>query len=100
MSEQKFIMLQICIICFLVFMLGAVVLLQHTEWFNGEGHDYRAVTLRHRSDDSATDSATNIETTTEAAATAGVLRRQPQLIKPACRVARCQRDSAAAFFKP
>ena len=77
MSEQKFTMLQICIICFLVFMLGAVVLLQHTEWFNGKGHDYRAVTLRHRFDDSATRSATNIETTTTAAATADALRRQP-----------------------
>jgi hypothetical protein len=77
MSEQMFTMLQICIICFLVFMLGAVVLLQHTEWFNGKGHDYRAVTLRHWSDDSATRSATNIETTTTAAATADALRRQP-----------------------
>jgi hypothetical protein len=77
MSEQKFTMLQICIICFLVLWLGAVVLLQHTEWFNGEGQDYRAVTLRHRSDDSATRSATNIETTTKAAATATALRRQP-----------------------
>jgi hypothetical protein len=45
MSEQKYTMLQICIICFLVFVLGAVVLLQHAEWFNGEGHDYRGVTL-------------------------------------------------------
>ena len=75
MSEQKFTMLQICIICFLVFMLGAVVLLQHAEWFNGKGNDYRAVTLRHQSDDGATRSSTNIETTTTAAATAGSLRQ-------------------------
>jgi hypothetical protein len=77
MSEQKFTMLQIRFICFLVFMLGAVVLLRHAEWFNGRGNDYRAVSLRHRSDDGATRSATNIETTTTAAATAGALRRQP-----------------------
>lgn len=39
MSAQKYGILQICVICLLVFLLGAKALLRHPEWFNGEGHD-------------------------------------------------------------
>jgi tungstate transport system substrate-binding protein len=38
MSAQKYTILQICIISFLVFLLGAKALLRHPEWFNGEQH--------------------------------------------------------------
>ena len=39
MSAQKCTTLQICIICFLVFLLGTKALLWHSEWFNGEEYD-------------------------------------------------------------
>lgn len=38
MSAQNYSILQICIICFLVFLLGTKALLRHPEWFNGEKH--------------------------------------------------------------
>jgi tungstate transport system substrate-binding protein len=37
--------LQICIICFLVFMLGARVVVQYPQWFNGERAAERFITL-------------------------------------------------------
>jgi len=36
MPAHKDTTLQICIICFLVFMLGARVVVQYPNWFNGE----------------------------------------------------------------
>lgn len=39
MSAQKYTILQICIISFLVFLLGAKALLRHPDWFNGERHN-------------------------------------------------------------
>src|SRR5579863_1093157 len=36
MSAQKYTALQICIICFLVFLLGARALLRYPDWFDGE----------------------------------------------------------------
>ena len=38
MSAQRYTALQICIICFLVFLLGGKALLRHPDWFDGE-HD-------------------------------------------------------------
>jgi hypothetical protein len=36
MSAQRYTLLQICIICFLVFLLGGKALLRHPDWFGGE----------------------------------------------------------------
>lgn len=36
MSAQRYTALQICIICFLIFLLGGKVLLRHPDWFDGE----------------------------------------------------------------
>jgi hypothetical protein len=36
MPAHKETTLQICIICFLVFMLGARMVVQYPQWFNGE----------------------------------------------------------------
>ena len=36
MSAQRYTALQICIICFLVFLLGGKALLRHPNWFDGE----------------------------------------------------------------
>jgi tungstate transport system substrate-binding protein len=38
MSVQKHTILQICIVCLLVFLLGAKAILRHPEWFSGEEH--------------------------------------------------------------
>ena len=38
MSAQRYTALQICIICFLVFLLAGKALLRHPDWFDGE-HD-------------------------------------------------------------
>ena len=36
MSAQRYTSLQICIICFLVFLLGGTAILRHPAWFDGE----------------------------------------------------------------
>ena len=36
MSAQRYTALQICIICFLVFLLAGKALLRHPDWFDGE----------------------------------------------------------------
>jgi hypothetical protein len=36
MSAQKYTALQICIICFLAFLLGTKALLRHSDWFDSE----------------------------------------------------------------
>jgi tungstate transport system substrate-binding protein len=41
MSAQTYRLLQICIICCLVFLLGGKALLRHPEWFNGDEHNDR-----------------------------------------------------------
>jgi tungstate transport system substrate-binding protein len=45
MSTQQYTTLQICIICLLVFLLTTKALLQHPEWFDGEGRDERDANL-------------------------------------------------------
>ena len=39
MPGHKYTILQICIICFLVSILGLKVIWRYPEWFNGEGHN-------------------------------------------------------------
>lgn len=39
MSAQKYTILQICIVCVLIFLLGTKALLRHPEWFNREQDD-------------------------------------------------------------
>jgi hypothetical protein len=39
MSAQKYTILQICIICFLVFLVGTKALVRRPEWLNGEEHN-------------------------------------------------------------
>jgi hypothetical protein len=36
MSAERYTVLQICIICSLVFLLGGKAVLYHPDWFNGE----------------------------------------------------------------
>ena len=36
MSAQRYTALQICIICFLAFLLGGTAILRHPEWFDDE----------------------------------------------------------------
>ena len=44
MPAHRYTTLQISIICLLSFMLGVEVLLQHSEWFNGEDHSNKFYT--------------------------------------------------------
>jgi tungstate transport system substrate-binding protein len=43
MSAQKYTALQICIICFLAFLLGTKALLRHSDWFDSEQRNDRGL---------------------------------------------------------